>query len=113
MVLLKKKPNYDFKIIDRLVRAYLDYLKRTGEEFTCSEISEIFRYSMCYAQGLDTNGYSERVERIGVGATNVLHNVLLEENLLEKPVDVKHGLLEACVYSMESARNRVLGVVAQ
>lgn len=110
MVISRRKPKIDTRIIDRLVHEYLDYIKSTEEELTCSEISEIMRYSMCMAQGLETVGYSKRVERLGVGSTNVFKRILNSEGLMNKSVDFKRGLLEACVYSIESARNRVLGV---
>lgn len=112
MIILKRKPKVDTRVIDRLVHTYLDYIKSTGEEFTCSEISEIFRYSMCVAQGLETMGYSKRVESVGNGAVNTLKRVLNSEHLTDRGVDFKRGLLEACVYSIESARKRVLEVPA-
>lgn len=113
MRVIRRKPKMDMRLIDTLVHSYLDYIKSTDEELTCSEISEILRYSMCMAQGLETKGYSERVERVGVGATNVLRAVLRTEGLCDQTIDVKRGLLEACVLSIESARNRALEVCVQ
>lgn len=110
MVIMSKKQKPPIKPVDTLVHCYLDYVKSLGEELTCSEISEILRYSLCVAQGLETKGYSERVEALGVGATTVLKGVLTQENLDNISADMKRGLLEACVLSIESARNRVLEV---
>lgn len=104
----KKKP--PIKPVDTLVHCYLNYIKSLGEELTCSEISEILRYSLCVAQGLETKGYSERVEHLGVGATAVLKAAIARENLDNISGEMKRGLLEACVLSIESARNRVLEV---
>ena len=113
MVVLKRRPKIDTRLIDRLVKSYLEYIKSTNEEFTCSEISEILRYSLCVAQGLETVGYTKRVETIGVGAINVFKRILNSEGLTNKSVEFKRGLLEACVLSIESARRRVLGVVVK
>lgn len=102
----------DMRLLESLVHAYLDYIKSTGEALTCSEISEIMRYSMCEALGLETRGYSERVEAIGVGAVLVLKPILTANGADGYSVEVKRGLLEACVISIESARRRVLEVSA-
>lgn len=110
MTIFRKKPKYDTSVVEKLVHAYLWYIRDTGEALTCSEISETMRYAMCVAQGLETKGYSERVESLGVGAIAVLESVLESEHLLEHSVDVKRGLLEACVQSLEAARKRVLEV---
>lgn len=111
MTILRRGPQIDTRLIDRLVKSYLEYIRATNEEFTCSEISEILRYSLCIAQGLETKGYSKRVEAIGFGAVNVFKRILNSEGLSNQSVEFKRGLLEACVLSIESARKRVLGVV--
>lgn len=110
MFITKKKPNIDMAIIDELVHSYLSYIKGLGEEFTCSEISELFRYSMCRALSLETKGYSERIERIGVGTCNRLWSVLDKYNIFNQSEDFRKGLLEACVHCMEMSRKRVLEV---
>ena len=112
MVITHKRKKPPIKPVDTLVHCYLDYMKSLHEEFTCSEISEILRYSLCVAQGLETKGYSERVEAVGVGATAVLKAALAREDLDKIDENMKRGLLEACVLSIESARNRVLEVCA-
>ena len=112
MRLIRKKPKMNMRLLESLVHAYLDYIKSTGEELTCSEISETMRYSMCVAQGLETRGYSERIERLGVGAVEALKPILRENGADEYSLETKRGLLEACVISIESARNRVLEVTA-
>lgn len=113
MIIMRRKPQLNTLLIDALVHSYLAYIKTTGEELTCSEISEAFRYALCVAQGLGTKGYSERVEAIGNGAVPMLKDVLSKYSVRFVKDEVKRGLLEACVYSMEAARNRVLGVVVQ
>lgn len=110
MVITRKKQKPPIKPVDTLVHCYLNYIKSLGEELTCSEISEILRYSLCVAQGLETKGYSERVERLGAGAVNVLRAAIARESLDSADDNMKRGLLEACVLSIESARNRVLEV---
>lgn len=110
MLITRKKHKAAIQPVDKLVRGYLDYIKSVKEELTCSEISETFRYSLCVALGLETKGYSERVERLGVGAVAVLKDILDGENLSGVDAEMKRGLLEACVLSIESARKRVLEV---
>lgn len=110
MFVSKKRPKIDVTLIDNIVHAHLDYVKNTGIELTCSEISELLRYSLCNALSLPTKGYSERIETIGVGCIGTLSHVLSAYDFANKPLDIRQGLLEACVYSIESARNRVLGV---
>lgn len=110
MFVKKKRPAVDTTLIDNIVHAHLDYVKSTGQELTCSEISELLRYSLCQALGLPTKGYSERIEALGVQCIRELSKVLISSGFLYKPVNMRQGLLEACVYSIESARNRVLGV---
>lgn len=110
MIVTKKKPKMDMTLIDSLVRSYLEYIKLLNRELTCGEISEIMRYSMCRAQGLDTKGYSKKVEQIGEGASARLYIILEKAGMLNKSLDVKKGLLEACVHCMEMSRKRVMGV---
>lgn len=108
MIFVKKqKENINMKFVDKIVRAYFECLKQYNWDLTCSEISELLRFSMCRVLDLKSKGYSEKIEDLSYSVIDALVPVLDNFNVNELTFEYKTGLLEACIHAMEMARKKV------
>ena len=101
----RSKESIDFKFVDKCVRTYLSYVKSL--DLSLSEVSELFRYSMCLKLGLTSKGYTERIEDLACDITDVLTPVFKDYNFDRCTESYKQGLLESCVHCMEMSRKRI------
>jgi hypothetical protein len=109
-MIIKKttKVDVNMKLVDEIVRAYFACLKENKLKLSCSEISELMRYSMCKMLNLQSKGYSAKVEECSKLVVNSISCILQRYNVNELSSDYKAGLLEACVHCMELSRKKVI-----
>lgn len=109
MVFIKSnKVNINMKFVDEIVKAYFKCIKDSNLSLSCSDISELLRYTMCVLLDLDTKGYSRKIEETSKIIVNSLGDILNRYNVSEMTDDYKSGLLESCVHCMEMSRKQVL-----
>lgn len=109
MIFIKsKKVDINMKFVNDIVKAYFECLRENNLSLSCSEISELLRYSMCKILNLQSKGYSNKIEESSKIVVNSLSILLKNYNIDDMTNDYKSGLLEACVHCMEMSRKEVL-----
>lgn len=110
MWLKKRTNNRDgASLADALTREYLAFCKTYVSEDainTGDKIVEMFRYGMCEALKLPSQGYLAIPPKAQVELVKRLSNVLNAYGALHFPEDARQGILEACVHSIEMSRER-------
>lgn len=96
------------KFVNEIVKSYFECIRTNNLVLSCSEISELLRYSMCRMLGLQSKGYSRKIEETSKIIINSLSDLFKSYNINEMTNEYKSGLLEACVHCMEMSRKQVL-----
>lgn len=96
------------KFVNEVVKSYFECIRTNNLVLSYSEISELLRYSMCRMLGLQSKGYSRKIEETSKIIVNSLSDLLKNYNIEEMTTEYKSGLLEACVHCMEMSRKQVL-----
>lgn len=107
MFLIKaKKSNVTQEVYKDIVDSYLSYVSEKKGNLSGYHIVELLRYSLCKYMGLETKGSSENVEKYSDECINHLKPVFNKHSILDKSVDYKKGILEACIHCIEMSRKR-------
>lgn len=110
-MLWRKKTNYDkdVSLVDSLTREYLRFCEKYIKEITVNTgdgIVEMFRYCMCEALDLPSQGYVKLAEKLQQELVSSFKSILSAYGVSHFPEDSRQGVLEACVHSIEMSRER-------
>lgn len=89
-------------IVDRIVREYFKCVRGIGVDLSCSEITELFRHSLCVILGLDSMPSSVKIGSLTSTVVRALSGVVMSVRIADKA-----ALLEACVTCMDMSRRYV------
>ena len=107
MLFRTKKVKANMALYEEIVRGYFDYLKKSCVKLTSGkEIVELMRYSLCVALDLDTDINLDNLMSLSTGCINVFKIILNKYNIVERSIDFRQGVLEACIHGMEMSRER-------
>ena len=109
MIFLKsKKVDINMKFVNEIVKSYFSCIRSNNFVLSCSEISELLRYSLCRLLGLKAKGYSSKICSLSDIVVDSLSGLFNNYNISDLTNEYKSGLLEACVHCMEMSRKQVL-----
>lgn len=108
MIFVKKqKEDINMRFVDSIVKRYFKCIRDNNFNLTCSEISELLRYSMCRLLNLQSKGYSIQIENLSNIIVSDLSEVVSSYNVNDMTFAYRTGLLEACIHAMEMSRKKV------
>lgn len=107
MKLIKKsKVNIDKKVFEETMRLYLSYCKENLPDLNFSELSELYRHSLCSALGVDSKSSNTYIDSLTPDIMAVFMPLFIKHQLVVKPLDFKNGFIEGCIHYMEFSRER-------
>lgn len=109
MLLFKSASKTDINttVFDAVIREYFKVLRELNVALNTQEVSELLRYSVCRALGLQSLGTTTKLQILSDKVYVRLINPLKEQGVYEKSIEYKQGVLEACVHCMEMTRRSV------
>ena len=105
---LRNKRNKEYeKIYKKIMIIYFNYLHSINDlHLTSKGMSELLRYSLCNVLNLKSIYSDVYIESLSEGLESKLQNIISNYNILDKPMEYRQGLLEACVHCIEFSRKK-------
>ena len=106
-MLFVRAKNKDYEVVyKKILSIYFEFLHRSNLNLTPIGISELLRYALCEALGLESISADPYIAINAFSLVQEFKVVLNFYDIYSKSIDYKQGLLEACIHCIEMSREK-------